>query len=184
MTKKNILLAAIALLSVCALYAFAYPEVVRENVLTILFPDGERPLAAGSGSRQLQSAAPTTAQSLLPLPLPTATATATAPSFAVATAGKTATAFRHHCPLRLHYCAQQSHFEVCFYGAVAGTSASWEKQTVHPALNTESAHRFERFEINRVFLPAVHSIRAEAAHIIVRRTKIVKIQASSITKRG
>jgi len=45
MTKKNSLLAALALLSVCALYAFAYPEVVRENVLTILFPDGERPLA-------------------------------------------------------------------------------------------------------------------------------------------
>jgi hypothetical protein len=43
MTKKNSLLAALALLSVCALYAFAYPEVVRENVLTILFPDGERP---------------------------------------------------------------------------------------------------------------------------------------------
>ncbi len=45
MTKKNSLLAAIALLSVCALYAFAYPEAMRENVLTLLFPDGERPLA-------------------------------------------------------------------------------------------------------------------------------------------
>ena len=34
MTKKNSLLAAIALLSVCALYAFSYPEKLRENVLT------------------------------------------------------------------------------------------------------------------------------------------------------
>jgi len=46
MTKKNSLLAAIALFSVCALYAFAYPEVMRENVLTLFFPDGERPVAA------------------------------------------------------------------------------------------------------------------------------------------
>jgi len=45
MTKKNNLLAAIALFSVCALYAFAYPEAVRENVLTLFFPDGERPVA-------------------------------------------------------------------------------------------------------------------------------------------
>ncbi|MBC7777956.1 MAG: cell surface protein SprA, partial [Phycisphaerae bacterium] len=46
MTKKNNLLAAIALFSVCALYAFAYPEAVRENVLTLFFPDGERPVAS------------------------------------------------------------------------------------------------------------------------------------------
>jgi len=45
MTKKNNLLAAFALLSVCALYAFAYPEAVRENVLTLFFPGGERPVA-------------------------------------------------------------------------------------------------------------------------------------------
>lgn len=45
MTKKNSLLAAIALFAICALYAFAYPENVRENVLTLLFPDGERPVA-------------------------------------------------------------------------------------------------------------------------------------------
>ena len=45
MTKKNSLLAAFALFSVCALYAFAYPEAVRENVLTLFFPDGERPVA-------------------------------------------------------------------------------------------------------------------------------------------
>ncbi|MCC7466105.1 MAG: cell surface protein SprA, partial [Saprospiraceae bacterium] len=45
MTKKNSLLAAIALCSVCALYAFAYPEAVRENVLTLLFPEGKRPVA-------------------------------------------------------------------------------------------------------------------------------------------
>jgi cell surface protein SprA len=45
MTKKNSLLAAIALFSIGALFAFSYPEAVRENVLTLLFPDGERPLA-------------------------------------------------------------------------------------------------------------------------------------------
>lgn len=45
MTKKNSLLAAIALFSICALYAFAYPEAVRENVLTLFFPEGERPVA-------------------------------------------------------------------------------------------------------------------------------------------
>ncbi len=45
MTKKNSLLAAIALLSVCALYAFTFPEAVRENMFTLFFPDGERPVA-------------------------------------------------------------------------------------------------------------------------------------------
>ncbi|MBL7809443.1 MAG: cell surface protein SprA, partial [Saprospiraceae bacterium] len=45
MTKKNSLLAAIALCSVCVLYAFAYPEAVRDNVLTLLFPEGKRPIA-------------------------------------------------------------------------------------------------------------------------------------------
>ncbi|MDO8368352.1 MAG: cell surface protein SprA [Saprospiraceae bacterium] len=95
MTKKNSLLAAIALFSVCALYAFAYPDVVRDNVLTLFFPDGERPVAVGSSSSsssssssgsgsgsgsgnrqwQSQSAAPTSARSLLPLPTATATAT-------------------------------------------------------------------------------------------------------------
>ncbi|MDO8969645.1 MAG: hypothetical protein Q7U74_03090, partial [Saprospiraceae bacterium] len=45
MTKKNSLLAAIALLSLCTLYAFAYPEAVQENVFTLFFPSGERPLA-------------------------------------------------------------------------------------------------------------------------------------------
>ena len=45
MTKKNSLLAAIALLSISALCAFAYPEAMRENVLTLFFPDGERPIA-------------------------------------------------------------------------------------------------------------------------------------------
>ncbi len=45
MTKKNSLLAAIALLSICALFAFSYPEKLRENVLTILFPDETRPIA-------------------------------------------------------------------------------------------------------------------------------------------
>ncbi|MFN0037716.1 MAG: cell surface protein SprA [Saprospiraceae bacterium] len=45
MTKKNILLTATALLSICALYAFAYPEKMRETVLTLFSPDEERPLA-------------------------------------------------------------------------------------------------------------------------------------------
>lgn len=45
MTKKNGLLAAISLLCLCALYAFTHPEELRENVLTLLFPDGERPIA-------------------------------------------------------------------------------------------------------------------------------------------
>jgi len=45
MTKKNSLLTAIALLSICALYAFSYPETLRENVLTILFTDKTRPIA-------------------------------------------------------------------------------------------------------------------------------------------
>ena len=52
MTKKNNLLAAIALSSICALYAFAYPETVRENVLTLFFPDGERPVAMAVDSRE------------------------------------------------------------------------------------------------------------------------------------
>ncbi|MFN0215682.1 MAG: cell surface protein SprA [Saprospiraceae bacterium] len=46
MTKKNTLLAAIALFSICALYAFAYPEAVRENVLTLFLPEGVRPVAS------------------------------------------------------------------------------------------------------------------------------------------
>ncbi len=45
MTKKNSLLAAIALISICAMYAFSYPEKLRDNVLTILFPDEVLPIA-------------------------------------------------------------------------------------------------------------------------------------------
>lgn len=45
MTKKNSLLAASATLAICAFYAFTYPRVWQENVLTILFPDEVRPVA-------------------------------------------------------------------------------------------------------------------------------------------
>jgi len=39
MTKKNSLLAAMAIFSLCTVYAFTYAAAVRENVLTIFFPD-------------------------------------------------------------------------------------------------------------------------------------------------
>ncbi len=45
MTKKNSLLAATALLSICAMYAFSYPEKLRENVLILLFPNETRSIA-------------------------------------------------------------------------------------------------------------------------------------------
>lgn len=45
MTKRKYLPAAICLFSVCALYAFSYPESVRNNFLTILFPDKKLPVA-------------------------------------------------------------------------------------------------------------------------------------------
>lgn len=45
MTKRNFLLGAICLFSVCALYAFSYPERVRNNFLTIFFPDRTLPVA-------------------------------------------------------------------------------------------------------------------------------------------
>ena len=45
MTKRKFLPAAICLLSVCALYAFSYPESVRDNLLTIFFPEKTLPVA-------------------------------------------------------------------------------------------------------------------------------------------
>ena len=45
MTKRNYLPAALSLLSVCALYAFSYPETVRNNFLTVFFPDKKLPVA-------------------------------------------------------------------------------------------------------------------------------------------
>jgi len=58
MTKKNSLLAALALLSLCSLYAFAYPEAVRENVFKIFFPEGERPVALTFDSPESEVADP------------------------------------------------------------------------------------------------------------------------------
>jgi len=58
MTKKNSLLAALALLSLCSLYAFAYPEAVRENVFKIFFPEGERPVAQTYDSLESEVADP------------------------------------------------------------------------------------------------------------------------------
>lgn len=45
MTKRNFLPAAICLFSVCAMYAFSYPESVRNNFLTIFYPEKTRPIA-------------------------------------------------------------------------------------------------------------------------------------------
>lgn len=45
MTKRNYLLAALCLFSICALYAFSYPGNVRNNFLTIFFPDRILPVA-------------------------------------------------------------------------------------------------------------------------------------------
>ena len=39
MTKKNILLTAVGALCVATLYAFTHPETVRENVLTLFYPE-------------------------------------------------------------------------------------------------------------------------------------------------
>ncbi|MBL7780181.1 MAG: cell surface protein SprA, partial [Saprospiraceae bacterium] len=45
MTKRNLLLAATCLLSVCVLYAFSYPEIARTQLLTIFFPEKNLPVA-------------------------------------------------------------------------------------------------------------------------------------------
>ncbi|MCA0235062.1 MAG: cell surface protein SprA [Bacteroidetes bacterium] len=45
MTKRNLLLAATSLLSVCVLYAFSYPEIARTQLLTIFFPEKNLPVA-------------------------------------------------------------------------------------------------------------------------------------------
>ncbi|MDX1911895.1 MAG: cell surface protein SprA [Saprospiraceae bacterium] len=61
MTQKKGLQVAIALLSLCALYAFAYPEKVRENVLTLFLPAGNRPLAPEHPVAAAENPAPETA---------------------------------------------------------------------------------------------------------------------------
>lgn len=63
MTKKNALLALTGLFSLATLYAFTNPESVRENVLTIFFPDKkpaiaiEHPQPAGDGDAALAAPA-------------------------------------------------------------------------------------------------------------------------------
>ncbi len=45
MKKKNTLLAVTGLAALSALFAFTYPAVVREHVLTLFFPEGNLPVA-------------------------------------------------------------------------------------------------------------------------------------------
>ncbi|MEO6759055.1 MAG: hypothetical protein ABIO24_06335, partial [Saprospiraceae bacterium] len=45
MKKKNTLLAVTGLAALSALFAFTYPAVVREHVLTLFFPNEELPIA-------------------------------------------------------------------------------------------------------------------------------------------
>lgn len=57
MTKRNILLANLGILTISTLYAFSYPEIVRDQVLTLFFPDRNPSVAVVNNGLTLQNAA-------------------------------------------------------------------------------------------------------------------------------
>jgi len=57
MTKRNILLANLGILTISTLYAFSYPEIIGDQVLTLFFPSRNPSIAAVDNGQLLQYAA-------------------------------------------------------------------------------------------------------------------------------